>query len=69
MPWRKTGTMNLEDLKDPKLQEQLKAAKTPEEMLALAKQEGVELSDEQIEAISGGSIWEDDYSCDTYRYY
>ena len=31
-----------------------KAAKSPEELIALAKAEGVELSDEQLEAVSGG---------------
>ena len=46
--------MNFEDLKNPELQEKLKAAKTPDELVALAKEEGVVLTDEQIEAISGG---------------
>ncbi|MDO4797029.1 MAG: Nif11-like leader peptide family natural product precursor [Coriobacteriales bacterium] len=46
--------MKFEDLKNPKLQEELKAAKSPEELLALAKEEGYELSDETLEAISGG---------------
>lgn len=32
-------------------------AKTPEEVLALAKEEGIDLSDEQLEAISGGKKW------------
>ena len=32
----------------------VKACKSHEELLALAKQEGVELTDEQLEAISGG---------------
>ena len=32
----------------------IKACKNQEEMLALAKQEGVELTDEQLEAVSGG---------------
>ena len=32
--------------------------KTPEELLALAKDEGFELTDDQLEALSGGgSIW------------
>ena len=31
-----------------------RAAKTPEEVLALAKEEGYELSDEDLEGISGG---------------
>lgn len=33
----------------------LKACKTQEERLALAKEEGVELTDEQLEAVSGGA--------------
>jgi len=33
--------------------------KTPEEMLALAKAEGYELSDEDMAQISGGLSWED----------
>ena len=32
----------------------LKECKTQEEMLALAKEEGIELTDEQLEAVSGG---------------
>lgn len=32
----------------------IKACKSQEEMLALAKEEGIELSDEQLEAVSGG---------------
>ena len=34
--------------------EKVKACKNAEEILALAKEEGVELNDEQLEAISGG---------------
>ena len=33
----------------------VKACKTQEELLALAKQEGVELSEEQLSAVSGGA--------------
>ena len=32
----------------------IKACKSQEEMLELAKQEGLELTDEQLEAVSGG---------------
>ena len=50
--------MNFEDLKNPEFQEKLKAAKTPYELADLAREEGVELSDEQLEAIAGGeSEW------------
>ena len=46
--------MNFEDLKNPELQEKLKSAKTPEDILALAKEEGYELDDGQLEAVAGG---------------
>ena len=46
--------MNFEDLKDPELQERLRAAKTPEELLELAKKEGYELADEQLVGMGGG---------------
>lgn len=46
-------TMNFEDL-SPELQEKAKACKTPEEILALAKEEGYELTDEELSAVSGG---------------
>lgn len=50
--------MNFEDLKNPVLQEKLKTAKTPEEMLTLAREEGYELSDEELSGISGGLSWD-----------
>jgi len=34
----------------------VKACKSSEELLALAKQEGFELTDEQLEAVSGGGL-------------
>ena len=45
--------MNFEDLA-PKLKEKVIACKTPDELLDLAKQEGIELTDEQLESVSGG---------------
>ena len=45
--------MNYEDL-SPDLQEKVKSCKTPEEILKLAKEEGYELSDAELEGISGG---------------
>ena len=44
----------------PELQEKARACKSPEEILALAKEEGYELSDEELEAVSGGigACWE-----------
>ena len=45
------------------LSEDLKAkvanCKTGEELVSLAEKEGIELTDEQVDAISGGSIWSD----------
>lgn len=38
----------------PEQKERAKSCKTPEEMLALAKEEGYELSDSDLEGISGG---------------
>jgi hypothetical protein len=34
----------------------VKACKTHEELLKLSKEEGIELSDEQLEAVSGGGL-------------
>ena len=49
--------MNFEDLMNPELQEKLKGARTPEELLAIAKDEGFELSGEELNGISGGVHW------------
>jgi len=38
----------------PELKAKAMACKTPEELLALAREAGVELSDEQLSAVSGG---------------
>ena len=45
--------MNFEELA-PELQERLKAVKTIEELAELAKAEGVDLSVDQLKAVSGG---------------
>ena len=48
--------MNINDLDiSPELKEKARACKTPEEMMALAKTEGYKLSDEEMQAVSGGS--------------
>ncbi len=51
--------MKFEDL-TPEQQEKAKACKTPEDMLALAKEEGYELSEEELNSIAGG---EDFWDC------
>ena len=50
------GAMDFKDI-SPELREKAKACKTPEELLALAKKEGYKLSDEEMEAVSGGKSW------------
>ena len=47
-------------LSDEQRRELLKkaaACETPEELMALAKEQGYELSDEQLEAVAGGLRW------------
>lgn len=39
-----------------------RACETPEELVALAQEEGVELTDEQLDAVSGG--WMKSCVCD-----
>ena len=58
--------MNFEDL-TPEQKEKARACKTPEEILALAKAEGYELTDEELEGISGGWCCPED--CNNYRCY
>lgn len=53
-PPSKRAPMNFEDLKNPELQEKLRSAKTADELVALAKEEGLELTEGQLEALSGG---------------
>lgn len=48
--------MNFEDL-SPELQEKVKACQSGEELAKLAQEEGYELTDEQLEAVSGGVDW------------
>ena len=52
--------MNFENLTEEQ-KKKAQACKTPEEMLALAREEGYELSDEQLEAVSGG------WDCDGFE--
>ena len=44
----------------------LVAAKTPEEILEIAKSEGIKLSEEELEMVSGGNYWSENYTatCD-----
>ena len=49
--------MDFKDL-SPELQSKARACKTPEEIIALAREEGYELSDEELQAVSGGNAWQ-----------
>ena len=51
--------MELKNL-DPALRAKAKACSTPEEILALAKEEGYTLTDEDLVQISGGGLWTND---------
>ena len=57
VPERKDAIVEFNSL-TPEQREKVNACKTPEEILALAKSEGYELSDEQLDDISGG--WKSD---------
>ena len=46
--------MNFEDL-TPEQKEKALACKTPDELIALAKEEGYELSDAELDGIAGGA--------------
>ena len=54
----------------PELKKKALACKTPEELFELAKSEGMELTQEQLDSISGAgdTIWYscDDKACPTY---
>ena len=51
--------MNYEDL-TPEQKAKVKECASPEELLQLAKDEGYEMTDAQLEAIAGGKFWDDD---------
>ena len=55
--------MQFEDL-SPEVQEKAKHCTTIDEVLALAKDEGVELSNSELESISGG--WRTEENCRRY---
>ncbi|MBR3318381.1 MAG: Nif11-like leader peptide family natural product precursor [Atopobiaceae bacterium] len=55
------ANMKFEDL-TPEQQELVKTCKTPEEMFEAAKSIGYVLSDEELDAMSGGGFWDFDDS-------
>ena len=54
--------MDLSNISD-QLMEEARNCRTPEELLALAKREGIELTDEQIEGVAGGQDWCGPFGC------
>lgn len=48
--------MKFEDL-TPEQQEKARACSSTEELIELAKAEGAELSDEELDGLAGGSDW------------
>ena len=62
--------MNFEDLKSPELQEKLKACQTAEDLVRLALENGYELNDDELEAVSGGVEWSCAArgTCEGYRF-
>ena len=52
----------LKDLSEEQIAK-IKACKNTEEMLAVAKEEGVQLNDEQLEAVSGGVCTAPEIKC------
>lgn len=58
--------MSFEDLRSEQ-KDKLKTAKSLEEIEAIVEEEGLELSDEQLDAIAGGNIdCPKDYCCPPY---
>ena len=49
--------MDFENL-TPEQMEKAKACKTPEDILAFAREEGYSLSDAELETVSGGGFWD-----------
>lgn len=60
---RKETKMNIKDL-SPELQEKARACRTTGELLDLAKEEGMEIPDDELEGIaSGGWCSEHEWGC------
>ena len=56
--------MEYQDLTD-EMKKKVQSCETPEEILALAKEEGYELTDDELEAVSGGwgTCSQEKYGC------
>jgi hypothetical protein len=49
--------MNLNEV-DPELRARIRGTESPEEVLEIAREMGVELSNEQLEEVTGGINWD-----------
>lgn len=47
----------------PELQEKARTCRTPEELFELAKEEGLEIADEDLDGIAGGWCSEHEWGC------
>ena len=54
--------MSNEDLKKHKSQEKVRANANAGEIAELVRERGVELTDEQLEQVAGGNVWDDEIS-------
>ena len=41
----------------------MRACKTPEELLSMAREEGYEFTDDELEAVAAGASWLCEFSC------
>ena len=55
--------MNFDGL-TPEQKERVKGCTTPEELLAIAREEGYELSEEELDQVTGGLSWDCMTDCD-----
>ncbi len=55
--------MSSENLRSPEFLEKLKSVKTTEELMAFVQEEGIELTDDQLKAVSGGAHTCNDVVC------
>ena len=54
--------MNIDEMKNPELQEKLRDVENAEDVLAIVQEEGIELTDAQLDGIAGGGWGSSDSS-------